>query len=119
MAFETSQGITFKFNGVTYTATSVAVSRSFGEFDVSSVDQAKGEFRRMRAGKVNAAEIKVDWLGGTIPPTRTVCPIVVEGTNVGGATEFSAYSAVCTGLTITGAAGDIIKGSATFKVSYN
>jgi hypothetical protein len=119
MPFETSQGITFKFNGITYTATSVAVSRTQGEFDISSVDQAKGEFRRIRSGKIIASEIKVDWIGGTIPATKTVCPIEVTGDIVNGATELSGYSAVCTGLTITGAAGDIIKGSATFKVSYN
>jgi hypothetical protein len=118
MPFETSQGITFRFNNVTYTATSVAVSRSFGEFDISSVDQAKGEFRRIRAGKVNSAEVKVDWIGGIVPPTKTVAPIEVSGTDIG-ASDFASYSAVCTGLTITGAAGDIIKGSATFKVSYN
>jgi hypothetical protein len=118
MPFETSQGITFKFNGITYTATSVAVSRTQGEFDISSVDQAKGEFRRIRSGKIKSSEIKVDWIGGTIPATKLVCPIEVTGTNVGAA-DFSGYSAVCTGLTITGAAGDIIKGSATFKVSYN
>jgi hypothetical protein len=118
MPFDVAQGITFAFNNVNYTATSVAVSRSQGEFDISSVDQASGSFRRLRAGKSKAIDVKVDWIGGTIPPTKLVCPISVSGTDIG-ASDISGYSAICTGLTITGAAGDIIKGSATFKVSYN
>jgi len=118
MPFDVAQGITFAFNGATYTATSVSVSRSQGEFDISSVDQASGSFRRLRAGKSKAIDIKVDWIGGTIPATKVVGPIFVDGTDIG-ASDISGYSAICTGLTITGAAGDIIKGSATFKVSYN
>lgn len=119
MPFDVAQGITFSFNNVNYTATSVAVSRSQGEFDISSVDQASGSFRRLRAGKSKAIEVKVDWIGGTIPPTKTVCPIAVASSANIGAADISGYSAICTGMTITGAAGDIIKGSATFKVSFN
>ena len=118
MPFENSQGITFSFNNVTYTATSIAVSRTRGEFDVSTTDLASGSFRRFRAGKFHAADIKVDWIGGTIPPTKIVAPLSLTGTDIGAA-AFSGYSAICTGLTISGAAGDLIKGSATFKVSYN
>jgi hypothetical protein len=118
MPFDVAQGITFSFNNVVYTATSVSVSRSQGEFDISSVDQAEGSFRRLRAGKSRSVDLKVDWIGGTIPATRAAYPISYSGTDIG-ASDISGYSAICTGLTITGAAGDIIKGSATFKVSYN
>jgi len=118
MPFENSQGVTFSFNNVTYTATSIAVSRTRGEFDVSTTDLASGSFRRFRAGKYHAVDVKVDWIGGTIPPTRSLGAFSVSGTDIGAA-AFSGYSAICTGLTITGAAGDLIKGSATFKVSYN
>lgn len=118
MAFETSQGITFKFNQITYTATSVAVSRSRGENDISTTDLAAGSFRRIRAGKLNVVEIKVDWIGGTIPPVKTVQDFEITGTDLG-ATAFSGKKALCTGLSISGSAGELIRGSATFKVSQD
>lgn len=116
MPFAAAQGISFSFNGAAYTATSISVSRGKGEFDVSTIDLASGSLRRLRAGKYHNVDIKVDWIGGTIPPTRAVLPFTISGTDVGAA-AFSGKSAICTGLTISGAAGDLIKGSATFKVS--
>lgn len=118
MPFETSQGITFKFNNVVYTATSIAVSRSRGENDISTTDLASGSFRRLRAGKLNTVEIKVDWIGGTVPPVKTLQTFEVTGTDIG-ATDFSGKKALCTGLSISGSAGDMIRGSATFKVSQD
>lgn len=118
MAFETAQGITFSFNGVVYTATSIAVSRSRGENDISTTDLASGSFRRLRAGKLNTCEIKVDWIGGTVPPVKTPGTFTITGTDIG-ASDFTGKKALCTGLSISGSAGDMIKGSATFKVSQD
>ena len=118
MPFENSQGITFTFNGVGYTATSIAVSRSRGENDISTTDLASGSFRRLRAGKLNSVEIKVDWIGGTIPPVKTLGAFAMTGTDIG-ASPFSGRMALCTGLSISGSAGELIRGSATFKVSHD
>lgn len=118
MAFEVSQGIVFVFNGVTYTATSISVSRSRGEFDISTTDLPSGSFRRLRAGKVHTVDVKVDWIGGTIPPVKTLHNFTITGTDIG-ANQFTGRKALCTGLSITGAAADMIKGSATFKVSQD
>lgn len=118
MAFETAQGITFTFNGITYTATSIAVSRSRGENDISTTDLQAGSFRRLRAGKLNTCEIKVDWIGGTVPPVKSLGTFTVTGTDIGAA-DFSGKKALCTGMSISGAAGEMIKGSATFKVSQD
>jgi hypothetical protein len=116
--FENSQGITFSFASQTYTATSVSVSRGRGEFDVSSTDIQSGKFRRLRAGKINSVDIKVDWIGEVIPPVKVVDTFNISGTDIG-ANAFSGKKALCTGLSITGAAGDLVKGSATFKVSQD
>ena len=118
MAFEASQGLKFKFAGTYYTATSIAVSRSRGENDISTTDLDAGSYRRLRAGKLDSVEIKVDWIGGTIPPLKTVEDFVVEGTDLG-ANYFSGKKALCTGLNISGSAGELIRGSATFKVSQD
>lgn len=123
MAFETSQGIKFTFGGTMYTATSIAVSRSRGENDISTTDLASGSLRRLRPGKLNNIEIKVDWIGGMIPPVKTVQEFKVEGTDIGasGFTTgvYTAARALCTGLSVSGAAGEMIKGSATFKISQD
>jgi hypothetical protein len=116
--FETSQGITFTFGGTTYTATSIAVSRSRSENDISTTDLTSGSFRRLRAGKLNIVEIKVDWIGGSVPNVKTVQVFTITGTDIG-ATSFSGGKALCTGLSISGAAGELIRGSATFKVSQD
>lgn len=123
MAFETAQGITFKFNSIVYTATSISVSRSRGENDISSTDLTGGSIRRLRAGKLNSVEIKVDWIGGTIPPVKTVQTFALDGTNIGAndftTGAFTAARALCTGLSVSSAAGEMIKGSATFKISQD
>lgn len=116
MAFENSQGITFTFDGKQYTATSISVSRSRGEFDVSSTDIPSGRARRLRAGKLNLVDIKVDWIGETLPTLRATRPFAFTGTNIGYG-RFSGGSAICTSYSITANAGDVLKGSATFRVS--
>lgn len=126
MAYENSQGITFSFAGATYTATSIAVTRSRGEFDLSTTDIPANSFRRVRTGKINDIQVKVDWIGGTLPPVRSTAAyswslVTPAGVDIGASTAapFTASKAICTGLSISGAAGDLIKGSATFKISQD
>jgi hypothetical protein len=114
MAFESSQGITFTFDGAAYKATSVSVSKSQGEFDVSTTDIALGGFRRLRAGKIKTIDIKVDWIGTTLPSVKTVGNWSIAGDNLGAG---ASGKALCTGLSISGEAGGVYRGSATFKVS--
>lgn len=120
MPFESAQGITFKFNNVTYTATSIVVSKSAGEFNVTSTDIPKGTTcrSRYRAGGLMTIDVKVDWIGNTPPPVDGVYSIDFGGVDLHGGENISG-GALCTGLSITAQAGDLIKGSATFKVSYD
>ena len=121
MAYESSQGIVFKFNGVKYTATSVAVAKSRGDFALTSTDiTGTGSLARYRPGGLMSLEIKVDWIGKTIPPTDDLYAITFDDGSVDptdGDLDPNMNRAVCTGLQITAQAGELIKGSATFKVS--
>lgn len=124
MAFETSQGIQFKFNNVVYTATSISVSKSAGEFAVTSTDIPAGAgcLARYRPGGLKSLDLKVDWVGATLPPTDAVYPIALAGGGPGadsGLTGESIGYALCTGLSITAQAGELIKGSCTFKISVD
>lgn len=114
-AFAPAQSITFTHNGNTYTATSISVSSGRKEFDVSSTDLAAGEKRRFRYGKLKFCEIKVDWVGYVVPEMKHTHVFSISGADMG-ATECSGQPALCTGLSFSGAAGEMLRGSATFKV---
>ena len=114
--FPTAVGITFVFSGATYTATQISVSRNAGEFDCTSTDIAADGLKRYRVSAVENVEIKVDWVGLTVPPVDAVAAFSLAG---GSALGSTGTMALCTGLSITAAAGELIKGSATFKVSYD
>ena len=109
-----AQGITFSFSGDTYTATSISVSRNAGEFDVTSTEIPANQPKRYRLSEIENCEIKVDWIGSTLPPVdKTATFSLSNGLGHTGSI------ALCTGLSITAAAGELIKGSATFKVSVD
>lgn len=107
-------GITFSFGGAAYTATQISVSRNAGEIDCTSTDIQDGGLRRFRASEVENCEIKVDWIGLTVPPVDAT-----QAFSISSGLGATGTSALCTGLSITATAGDLIKGSATFKVSYD
>ena len=107
-------GITFTFAGASYTATQISVSRSASEIDCTSTDIADDGLRRFRAGEVENCEIKVDWVGLTVPPVDATAAFALTA-----GLGHTGTIALCTGLSITATAGDLIKGSATFKVSYD
>lgn len=116
MAYESSQGIKFKFNNAVYTATSISVAKSRGEINATSTEiPASGGLTRYRPGGLRSIEVKVDWIGKTIPPVDNVYDIVFEGNDPTGGEDMP--KAMCTGLSITAQAGEMIRGSATFKVS--
>ncbi len=130
MAYESAQGINFKFNGVEYTATSLSISKTLGEFNCTSTKIPKSAgsastcLSRFRPGGLKTIDIKVDWLSdGVIPPTDKVYDLVLDASGGGGmsgatlAGEPVNKKAVCTGLSYSAAAGDLIRGSATFKLS--
>lgn len=123
MAFESPQGVAFTFNGQVYTATSISMSKNQGEFNVTSLNiKASDGKARYRAGGLKSLELKVDWIGATIPPTDNVYSILMggEGAAFGsGITGESIGKALATGVSITAQAGDLIKGSATFKISVD
>lgn len=124
MPFETSQGLEFKFNSVVYTVTSLSVTKGAGEFNVTSLNVATGAscISVYRPGVLKSVEIKADFIGNTLPPTDDTYTLEIAGggTAAKGALwgETAAqYTAACTSVQITAQAGELIKGSATFKLS--
>lgn len=110
-------GIAFTFDGDTYTATQISVSRSAAEFDCTSTDINAGGKRRYRTSDIENCEIKVDWIGLSSPQIEKTAAFSFTGNAT--ALGVTGTIALCTGLNITAQAGELIKGSATFKVSYD
>ena len=121
--FKNSHGVVFKFNNQVYTATGISVSYGGGEVDATSLNigTQSGSLTRYRFGGLYPpSSIKVDWIGAVSPPTDTFYNFAFEGTAAGSVaqTNFGAGasgSALATGVSITASAGELIKGSATFK----
>jgi len=84
------------------------------EIDCTSTDVSDDGFRRFRGGEVENCEIKVDWIGLTVPPVEATAAFTLSS-----GLGHTGTIALCTGLSLTATAGDLIKGSATFKVSYD
>lgn len=127
MPFETPQGLVFKFNNKPFTVTSLSVTKGAGEFNVTSLNVAPGDkcISVFRPGALKSVEIKADFIGNTLPPQDKTYALHIDG--VGAATggklwgegESESYMAACTSVQITAQAGELIKGSATFKLSYD
>jgi hypothetical protein len=123
--FESAQGITFKFNNAVYTATAISASKGAGEFNVTSLNVETGGscITVYRPGGLKTLELKVDFIGNTLPPQDDVYTLQLAGGGLGanGAlyAEAASLTAACTSVQISAQAGELIKGSATFKVSVD
>lgn len=123
MAYESSQGIKFSFAGVAYTANQIALSKKLSEIDVTSLEAATGSYRSYRAAPIiDAPELKVEYVGVQVPQMTATAQItwVVDGSGSNAAfTAGIPTVALCTSADVTAQVGELIKGSATFRLSQN
>lgn len=121
MAYESSQGIKFIFNGATFTANSISSSKRVSEIDVTSLETAQGEFRQYRPSPIrDGDELKVDFVGLTIPTQTATGTISWEIDGTGSNAGFTAglpTAALCTSVDLTAQVGELITGSATFRLT--
>ncbi len=110
-------GTTFTFDTFTYTATSISVSRSAQEFDVTDCGTSTAGFglSTFRASEVENCEIKVDWIGTVVPQMTATGAISFTGITAGQTGSI----ALATGVTMSASPGDLVRGSCTFKISYD
>lgn len=123
MAYEVSQGIGFAFSGVKYTANSISVSKKVSEIDVTSLADPNGSYRSYRAAPIrDGDELQVDFVGLTLPQMTATGSITWtidgSGSNAGFTTGIPT-AALCTSASISAKVGELISGSATFRLTYN
>lgn len=123
MPFEVSQGIGFSFAGVRYTANSISVSKKVSEIDVTSLDSPNGSYRSYRAAPIREGdELQVDFVGLTLPQMTATGQITwtIDGTGSNaGFTTGIPTAALCTSANVSAKVGELISGSATFRLTLN
>jgi hypothetical protein len=113
-----SQGAgNFTFGGASFRITSLDVSATAAQTDVSHLGQAVNSKRILRKSPlVDSPEVKIDFIGNTLPAVGTKGVFVLTG-NFGSTKAGDCTKAICTQASVKAAVGEIIKGSATFKLS--
>ena len=121
MAFESSQGITFNFGGVPYTAQSIQASKKTPELDVTSLSTPNGGYRSYRLGPVrDGDELTIDFVGLTLPQMTATGQITWTIDGSGSNAAFTAglpTAALCTSAQISAKVGELISGNATFRLT--
>jgi hypothetical protein len=106
-----SQGTTFTFNSVTFVAKNVKVKRTQTYVDVTPLSSAAGSTRILQAAPlVDGDQITLEYMGSTAPARGTVATITCSTLGISG-------SAVCEDFELTAAVGELIMGTATFKLT--
>jgi len=115
-----SQGTgNFTFGGVSFKITALDVSATAPQTDISHLGTTKGTKRVFKkAPLADSPEVKIDFIGNSIPAVGTKDTFVLTG-NFGSTKASDCTKAICTQASLKAAVGDIIKGSATFKLSKN
>ena len=113
MPIADSQGTTFVFNSVTFTATNIQQSfTGLTQIDVSDLSIASGGSRAFQASPLNdsaGSEISVDFLGLEAPDMSAAHAITCATLSISG-------NAICKSYNVTAAVGEVLKGSATFSM---
>jgi hypothetical protein len=106
-----SQGTEFTFNGVAFVAKNVKVKRTQVYVDVTPLSAAAGSTRVLQAAPlVDGDQITCEYMGTTAPPRGTSSAIACTTLGISG-------NAVCEDFELTAAAGELIMGNATFKLT--
>jgi hypothetical protein len=111
MPIPDSQGTTFEFNGVTFLATNVKVGGSVTEVDASTLDLPSGSMRAYQpAPLVDGDTVSCTYYGTERPDQKTTHPISCEKLGITG-------NALCTKWENEAKVGELLSGSAEFRMS--
>jgi hypothetical protein len=116
MAGLSSQGTTFTFNGSTFASTSVRYVGGAERSTVSAPHMGMGrdDFEPTYITHRTADErpnVEVEFISGTPPAVGAVGAI-----SVAGAFSFAGAVATCVSVQVTASVGDLVRGSASFRV---
>jgi hypothetical protein len=121
MAYESAQGLSFMFSGKTFLLTSISFNKKVAEIDVTDLKAPHGSYRSYRAAPVrDGDELSIEFYGMDFPQmTATgVLSWSMDGSGSNSALISSLPTvALCTSSQLQAAAGELIKGSATLRIT--
>jgi len=121
MAYESAQGLSFTFSGKTFLLTSISFNKKVAEIDVTDLKASHGSYRSYRAAPVrDGDELSIEFYGMDFPQmTATgVLSWSMDGSGSNSALISSLPTvALCTSSQLQAAAGELIKGSATLRIT--
>jgi len=122
-AFPSAQGLSFTFGGTAFDIVSLSFSKSVTENDVSTLKTPHGQFRTYRAAPLrDGDELQVEFMGIGAPNMTATQAITwtIDGSGSNAAiTAGLPTVALCTSASLSAAAGDLVRGSATFRITQN
>ena len=84
MAYESAQGMTFKFSGKEFLLTSVSFNKKVSETDVSTLQTKHGEFRTYRPAPLrDGDELSIEFYGMEFPQMTATGALVFTMDNSG------------------------------------
>jgi hypothetical protein len=106
-----SQGTTFTFNSVDFVAKNVKVKKARATIDVTSLSAAAGSTRVLQAAPlVDGDMITCEYWGTTAPTRGTSAAISCDKLSISG-------NAFCEDFELTAQVGELIVGTASFKMT--
>lgn len=121
MAYESAQGLSFTFSGKTFLLTSISFNKKVAEVDVTDLKTPHGSFRSYRPAPVrDGDELSIEFYGMDFP--QMTATGVLTWSMDGSGTNSALISALptvalCTSSQLQAAAGELIKGSATLRIT--
>lgn len=123
MAYESAQGLNFVFSGKTFLLTSISFGKNISETDVSNLSTPHGSYRTYRPAALrDGDELSVEFYGMDFPQMTATGALTwsVDGSGSNASLINSLPTvALCTSSQLQAAAGELIKGSATFRITQS
>ena len=123
MAYESAQGLNFVFSSKTFLLTSISFNKKVSEVDVASLATPHGSFRSYRPAPLrDGDELQIEFYGMDFPQMTATGALAwsMDGSGSNSALISALPTiALCTSAQLQAASGELIKGSATMRVTYN
>lgn len=123
MAYESAQGLTFTFSGKEFMLTSLSFNKKVNEIDVASLKTPYGSWRSYRPAPLrDGDELSIEFYGMDVPQMTATGALTwsMDGSGSNSALISSLPTvALCTSCDLKAASGELIKGSATMRITYS
>lgn len=122
MAYESAQGLTFTFSGKEFMLTSISFNKKAPEVDVSSLKTPYGSYRSYRTPALkDGDELQIEFYGMEFPQMTATGALTwsMDGSGSNSALISSLPTiALCTSCDLKAQSGELIKGSASMRITY-